>query len=176
MAVKIRLAMHGKKGHAFFHIVVADGRAPRDGKMIEKLGTYDPNTNPATIVLNFDRALVWLQNGAQPTDTARAILSYEGVLLRKHLDIGVKKGALTVHEAQQRFDAWLAERNQKIESKKDSIAKKQHGAKQQRIEAESKVRAAKAEVVSAKRRSAADNAAKTKTQTEEPQQNNATAE
>ena len=107
MAVKIRLARHGKKGFAFYHIVAADSRAPRDGKFIEKLGTYNPNTNPATIDLNFEKALGWLQKGAQPTDTCRAILSYKGVLYKKHLLGGVAKGAFTEAEAEARFNKWL---------------------------------------------------------------------
>ena len=105
MAVKIRLARHGRKSYAYYHIVVADSRAPRDGKFIERLGSYNPNTNPATVVLNFDRALYWLNVGAQPTDTARNILSKEGVLLKKHLMGGVKKGAFAVEEAEKRFAA-----------------------------------------------------------------------
>ncbi len=107
MAVKIRLARHGKKGFAFYHIVAADSRAPRDGKFIEKLGTYNPNTNPATIDLDFEKALGWLQKGAQPTDTCRAILSYKGVLYKKHLLGGVAKGAFSETEAEARFNKWL---------------------------------------------------------------------
>ena len=107
MAVKIRLARHGKKGYAFYHIVAADSRAPRDGKFIEKLGTYNPNTNPATIDLNFEKALGWLLKGAQPTDTCRAILSYKGVMYKKHLLGGVAKGAFTEAEAEARFNKWL---------------------------------------------------------------------
>ena len=107
MAVKIRLARHGKKGYAFYHIVAADSRAPRDGKFIEKLGTYNPNTNPATIDLDFGKALDWLQKGAQPTDTCRAILSYKGVMYKKHLLGGVAKGAFTETEAEARFNKWM---------------------------------------------------------------------
>ena len=117
MPVKIRLARHGKKGYAFYHIVVADSRSPRDGKFIEKLGTYNPNTNPATIELNFDSAVNWLQKGAQPTDTARAILSYKGVMYKKHLLGGVAKGAFSEEEAQKRFDKWMNEKAGKISSK-----------------------------------------------------------
>ena len=117
MAVKIRLARHGKKGYAFYHIVAADSRAPRDGKFIEKLGTYNPNTNPATIDLCFEKALDWLQKGAQPTDTCRAILSYKGVLYKKHLLGGVAKGAFTEAEAEARFNKWLEAKNGKIEAK-----------------------------------------------------------
>src|ERR1700745_1015675 len=103
MPVKIRLQRQGKKASAFFHIVIADGRAPRNGKFIEKIGTYNPNTNPATIDLNFDKALTWLNNGAQPTDTCRAILSYKGVMYKKHLQGGITKGALTEEQADAKF-------------------------------------------------------------------------
>ena len=122
MAVKIRLARHGKKGYAFYHIVAADSRAPRDGKFIEKLGTYNPNTNPATIDLNFEQALGWLQKGAQPTDTCRAILSYKGVLYKKHLLGGVAKGAFTETEAEARFNKWIDAKNGKIEAKTNKLA------------------------------------------------------
>src|SRR5687767_8020031 len=114
MAVKIRLQRHGKKDSAFFHLVVADGRAPRDGKFIEKLGTYNPNSNPATIDINFDKVLDWVMKGAQPTDTCRAILSYKGVMLKKHLLEGVKKGALTEAQAEQKFNKWLQDKEGKI--------------------------------------------------------------
>ena len=117
MAVKIRLARHGKKGYAFYHIVAADSRAPRDGKFIEKLGTYNPNTNPATIDLDFGKALDWLQKGAQPTDTCRAILSYKGVMYKKHLLGGVAKGAFTETEAEARFNKWMEAKAGKIEAK-----------------------------------------------------------
>ena len=111
MATKIRLQRHGRKGYAYYPIVVADSRAPRDGKFIERIGSYNPNTNPATISLDFDRALYWVEVGAQPTDTVRSILSKEGVLLMKHLRGGVKKGAFSMEEAQSRFDAWKAGRD-----------------------------------------------------------------
>jgi len=121
MAVKIRLQRHGKKDSAFFHLVVADGRAPRDGKFIEKLGVYNPNSNPATIDINFDSTLNWLMKGAQPTDTCRAILSYRGVLMKKHLLEGVKKGALTEAQVEQKFNKWLEEKSGKILGKHDRI-------------------------------------------------------
>ncbi len=121
MAVKIRLQRHGKKDSAFFHVVVADGRAPRDGKFIEKLGTYNPNNNPATIDIDFDSTLDWLMKGAQPTDTARAILSYKGILMKKHLLEGVKKGALTEAQMEQKFNKWLGEKDGKIVGKKDKL-------------------------------------------------------
>ena len=121
MAVKIRLQRHGKKDAAFFHIVVADGRAPRDGKYIEKLGVYNPNTNPATINLDFDSALSWMLNGAQPTDTCRAILSYKGVMMRHHLHRGVAKGALTQEQADAKLAKWMEEKEAKVESKKTGL-------------------------------------------------------
>ncbi len=117
MAVKIRLQRHGKKGKPFYWIVAADARSKRDGKYLEKIGTYDPNQKPAAIDLNFDSALSWLDKGAQPTNTAKAILSYTGVLLKRHLDGGVKKGAFTEAEAKKRFDAWMKDKSAKIEKK-----------------------------------------------------------
>ena len=117
MATRIRLQRHGKKGKAFYHIVAADSRAKRDGKFIEKLGTYNPNTNPATIDMDFDRTLHWVQVGAEMTDTARAILSYKGVLYKNHLINGVKKGALTDEQVEERFAAWLKEKEDKISAK-----------------------------------------------------------
>ena len=118
MSVKIRLARHGKKNYAFFHIVAADSRAPRDGRFIDLIGTYNPNTNPATIVLDNEKALNWLNNGAQPTETCRRILSYKGVLLKKHLLEGVKKGALTLEQAEAKYNAWVAEKEAKVSQKK----------------------------------------------------------
>ena len=118
MSVKIRLQRHGKKGKPFFHIVVADARARRDGRFIEKLGIYNPITNPATIELDVDSAVKWLNNGAQPTDTARAILSYKGALLKKHLQGGVAKGAFDEAEAEKRFNAWLESKEAAVNSKK----------------------------------------------------------
>ena len=151
MAVKIRLQRHGKKNFAFFHIVVADSRAPRDGRFIEQLGSYNPNTNPATIILNGDKALAWLNVGAQPTLTARRILSYEGVLLRKHLQGGVAKGALTEEQAAAKYAAWKAERDAKIAGKitglKNEAVEKAKAAKA----AEAKVNAARAEALAAKK-------------------------
>ena len=117
MPTKIRLQRKGKKGQPFYHIVIADGRAPRDGKNIERIGTYNPLTKPADINFDFDRALYWIQAGAQPTDTVRAILSYKGVMYKNHLIIGVKKGALTQEQADAKFDAWLKDKEAKIESK-----------------------------------------------------------
>ncbi len=123
MAVKIRLARKGRKKLAFYHVVVADSRSPRDGRYIEKIGSYNPVTNPATIELDFDKALGWLQNGALPTDTCRAILSYKGVMMKKHLLEGVKKGAFDETEANRRFDEWMKQNDAKIEAKKSSLEK-----------------------------------------------------
>jgi small subunit ribosomal protein S16 len=136
MAVKIRLAKKGRKKLAYYHIVVADSRSPRDGRYIEKIGKYNPVTDPATIDLDFDKALGWLQNGAQPTDTCRAILSYKGVLLKKHLLEGVKKGAFDEAEAERRFNEWMKQNEDKIDSKKSRLEKAQDDYKKQRIEAE----------------------------------------
>ncbi|MBR1569993.1 MAG: 30S ribosomal protein S16 [Bacteroidales bacterium] len=171
MAVKIRLQRHGKKNFAFFHIVVADSRAPRDGRFIEQLGSYNPNTNPATIILDGEKALAWLKVGAQPTLTARRILSYEGVLLRKHLSEGVAKGALTEAEADAKFAAWKAQRDEKIAAKKaglknDEIAKaKAAKAKEAEVnEARAKAIAAKkAEAEEAARKAAEEAAAEAAT-------------
>ena len=150
MAVKIRLQRHGKKNFAFFHIVVADSRSPRDGRFIEQIGSYNPNTNPANIVLDFDKALAWIKVGAQPTLTARRILSYEGVLLRQHLDGGVAKGALTQAEADKKWNDWKAERDAKIEAKKSGIKNAAIEAKKAAKEAEAKVNAARAEAIAKK--------------------------
>ena len=151
MATKIRLQRHGHKNYAFYPIVVADSRAPRDGKFIERIGSYNPNTNPATISLNFERALYWVNVGAEPTDTVRTILSKEGVLLMKHLMGGVKKGAFDEAEAQRRFDAWKAKKQAAVEAVKSSeAAKKQEAAKQRLAEEEAKNQA-KAEAVAKKK-------------------------
>ena len=123
MPVKLRLQRHGKKGKPFYWIVAADTRSKRDGRFLEKLGTYNPNSNPAQIELNVQSAVQWLQNGAQLTDTARAILSHQGVLLKKHLAVGVSKGALTEEQAEEKFQAWNAEKQAKIEAKKSDIQK-----------------------------------------------------
>ncbi len=145
MATKIRLQRHGKKGKPFYHIVVADSRAKRDGRNIERLGSYNPNTNPATIEMNFDRALYWVQSGAQPTDTCRAMLSYKGVLMKKHLLDGVKKGAFDEAEAEKRFDAWVEEKAGKIEGKKENLSKAKEEAKAKALEAEAAVNKAREE-------------------------------
>lgn len=121
MAVKMRLQRHGRKSYAYYHIVIADSRSPRDGKFIERIGSYNPNTNPATVELKFDRALYWVNVGAQPTDTTRNILSNEGVLLMKHLQGGVKKGAFDEAEAQKRFDAWKAAKENAVNKTKEQL-------------------------------------------------------
>lgn len=136
MPVKIRLQRHGKKGKPFYWIVAADSRAVRDGKFLEKLGTYNPNTNPATIDINVDSSVKWLDNGAQPTDTARAILSYKGVLYKKHLLGGVKKGAFSEEEAEKRFNDWLTEKESKVAAKAGKVAKDKADAKAKALEAE----------------------------------------
>ena len=150
MAVKIRLQRHGKKNFAFFHIVVADSRSPRDGRYIEQIGSYNPNTNPATIVLNSEKALAWVKVGAQPSLVCRRILSYEGVLLRHHLDGGVAKGALTQEQADAKWNAWKAERDAKIEAKKTGIKNAAIEAKKVAKAAESKVNEARAEAIAKK--------------------------
>ncbi|MBR2352275.1 MAG: 30S ribosomal protein S16 [Alistipes sp.] len=155
MAVKIRLARHGKKGYAFYHIVVADSRAPRDGKFIEKLGTYNPNTNPATIDLNFEQALGWLMKGAQPTDTARAILSYKGVLYKKHLLGGVAKGAFSESDAEAKFNKWLGEKEGKVAAKVNKLASEANADKKARLTAEVAVKEARAAAI-AERKAAAE--------------------
>ena len=143
MPVKIRLQRHGKKGKPFYWIVAADSRSKRDGKYLEKIGTYNPNTNPATINLDVDSSVKWLQNGAQPTDTARAILSYKGALLKNHLAGGVRKGALTEEQAEEKFNAWLAEKDGKVTAKKDGLAKAKEDAKAKALEAEKAVNEAR---------------------------------
>jgi len=141
MSVKIRLQRHGKKGKPFFWIVAADSRAKRDGKFLEKLGTYNPNTNPATINLDVDGSVKWLQNGAVPSDTARAILSYKGALLKNHLAGGVRKGALTEEQAEEKFQAWLNENEGRINTKKEDLAKSEAQLRADALAAEKEVNA-----------------------------------
>ena len=136
MATRIRLARHGRKKNAFYHIVVADQRSPRDGRFIEKLGTYNPNTNPATINIKFDNAVEWLLKGAQPSDTVRAILSYKGVLMKKHLLVGVKKGAFNEEEAEKRYSAWLENKEKQISEKETAIEKKKEQERKEKLKAE----------------------------------------
>ena len=139
MPVKIRLQRHGKKGKPFYWVVAADSRSKRDGKFLEKLGIYNPNTNPATIELNVDHSVQWLQNGAQPTDTARAILSYKGVLLKHHLLGGVRKGALTEEQVEEKFNAWLEEKGQAIANKIGGLDKEKSDARAAALKAEKAV-------------------------------------
>lgn len=143
MSVKIRLQRHGKKGKPYYWIVAADARSKRDGKYLEKLGHYNPNVNPADINVDIDGAVKWLNNGAQPTDTARAILSYKGVLLKKHLAGGIAKGALTEEQAEKKFEAWLEEKQAKIDAKKDGLSKAEADAKAKALEAERAVNEAR---------------------------------
>ncbi len=152
MAVKIRLARRGRKKLALFDVIVADARSPRDGKFIEKIGTYNPNTNPATINLNAEKAVQWLLNGAQPSDTVRAMLSYKGVMLRKHLQIGVNKGAITQDQADEKYNAWQQDKDAKVTGKADSVVSKKDAEKQTRLEAEAKKNAARAEAIAKKNR------------------------
>jgi small subunit ribosomal protein S16 len=151
MPTKIRLQRHGKKGRPFYHIVIADGRAPRDGRFIEKIGTYNPMTNPAEINLDIEGALTWLQNGAQPTDTVRAILSYKGVLYKSHLMKGVAKGALSVEEAEAKFQTWLSEKAAKIEAKKRGLTDAERAERKKALEAEAKVKELREAEVAKKR-------------------------
>ena len=155
MPARIRLQRHGKKNQPFYHIVVADGRAPRD-----------PLTNPATIDLNFDRAVEWVKNGAQPSDTVRRILSYKGVLLRRHLQIGVEKGAISQETADVRFNEWLQAKEAKINSKKSDVENNVRNTKKARLEAEKKANEAKAAAVAAKRQAAAEAEAAAKAEAE----------
>jgi small subunit ribosomal protein S16 len=150
MAVKIRLARRGRKKRAMYDIVVADARAPRDGRFIEKLGTYNPNTNPAEVVLKVDSAVKWLFNGAQPTDTARTLLQRKGVLLRKHLQIGVNKGAITQEQADTKFDEWVNSKDQKDAASAQDAAAKKASDKESQLESERKINLARAEELAKK--------------------------
>lgn len=176
MPAKIRLQRHGRKRHAYYHIVVADSRAPRDGRYIERIGNYDPNTNPATIDLDFDKAISWLNKGAQPTDTARAILSYKGVLYMKHLLGGVAKGAFTEEEAERRFKVWMTEKESKIQNKKDRLTKESESEKKARLEAEAKVNEERTAALAKKEADLAAAAAAEKAAKETPVQEEAPEE
>ena len=183
MPVKIRLQRHGRKGYAYYHIVIADSRAPRDGKFIERIGSYNPNTNPATVDLKFDRALYWLNVGAQPTDTTRNILSNEGVLMMKHLQGGVKKGAFNEEEAQKRFEAWKANKENALNKTKAQLDAEKQAKAKEKVKAESEILKTKKEELAKKKAEAlkaqeAENAEETVQQTsEEPAaENPATAE
>jgi len=148
--VRIRLARRGRKKAAMYDIVVADARAPRDGRFIEKLGSYNPLSNPSKVVLNVDKAVKWLLNGAQPTDTTRSILSHEGVMLRKHLQVGVIKGAITQEVADERFEDWKQGKSGRVETKKEGLTKKQSDAKLAQLEAERKVNETRAATIAKK--------------------------
>jgi len=150
MATKIRLQRHGKKGKPFYYIVVADARAPRDGRFIERLGSYNPNTNPATIDINFDKTLDWVNSGAQPTDTCRAILSYKGVLYKKHLQGGLKKGALTEEQVETKFQEWLDHKDGKITGKKSNLVSAKDEARKAALAAEAKKKEDRAAAIAAK--------------------------
>ena len=179
MATKIRLARHGKKGKPFYHIVTADARAPRDGKYIERIGSYNPNTNPATIDVNFERALHWVGVGAIPTDTVRAMLSYKGVMYKNHLLKGVKKGALTAEQVEEKFASWLKEKENIIDAKISSIDKANEKAKNDALASEKEKNEARASVLAAAEAEAikAEEAAKAaETATEEPAAETATEE
>jgi small subunit ribosomal protein S16 len=150
MATRIRLQRHGKKGNAIFHLVAADARAKRDGKFIEKLGVYNPNTNPATVDINFDRTLHWVQVGAEMSDTARALLSYKGILHKNHLLKGIEKGALTAEQVEEKFAAWLADKEGKVQGKVEKLGSESNAAKTARLAAEKAVKEAKAKEIEAK--------------------------
>lgn len=149
MPVKIRLRRLGRKGRPFYHIVAADSRAPRDGKFLEKIGTYNPITNPATIELDVDAALKWMANGAQPTDTAKAILSYKGVMYKKHLMRGVAKGAMTIEDAEAKFGEWVAEKEAKIAKQADGLSAKAKKVAADRMKAETAAKEAQAAAIAA---------------------------
>ena len=171
MAVRIRLARKGRKKLAYYHVVVADSRSPRDGRYIEKIGKYNPLTNPATIELDFDKALGWLQNGALPSDTCRAILSYKGVLMKKHLLEGVKKGAFDDAEATRRFEEWMKQNEAKIESKRSGLEKSKDDELVKKLAAEKKInetRAAKLAKKQAELAAKAEAAAQPEAQVTEP--------
>jgi small subunit ribosomal protein S16 len=150
MSVKMRLARHGRKRYAYYHIVIADSRAPRDGRYVERIGSYNPNTNPATIDLDFEKAYTWLLKGAQPTDTVKAILSNEGVLYKKHLMGGVKKGAFDEAEAEKRLEKWLADKHAKMQAKLERLSNEVELAAKKQLEAETKIKEERAKVIAAK--------------------------
>jgi small subunit ribosomal protein S16 len=155
MPAKIRLQRHGRKRYAYYHIVIADSRAPRDGSNVERIGSYNPNTNPATIDLDFDKALTWLNNGAQPTDTVRAILSYKGVLYKKHLLGGVAKGAFTAEEAETRFEAWMTEKANKIQAKKEGLLTNIESSQKAQFDMEAKKNAERVQTIAKRNADAA---------------------
>lgn len=168
MPVKIRLQRHGKKGKPFYWIVAADARSKRDGRYLEKLGTYNPNTNPATVEVKLDNAVNWLEKGAQPTDTARTLLSYRGVMLKHHLNGGIRKGALSQEEADKKFAAWLEEKEAKIQAKKDGLSQSESELKAKRLADEKAVSDKRlADAAAAEAEAAAEEAAADSTEAEE---------
>jgi small subunit ribosomal protein S16 len=176
MATRLRLQRHGKKGKAFFHLVAADSRSKRDGKFIEKLGTYNPVANPAVIEINFDNTLAWLQKGAEMSETARAILAYKGVLHKNHLLKGVAKGALTLEQAEEKFAKWLIEKDSKIEGKKDSLSNTATKEKNARMKAEAEANIAKAAAIEAKNTPVEEEIAEESTSEEAPASDDSSAE
>ena len=160
MPTKIRLQRRGKKKRAFYHIVIADGRAPRDGRYIERIGTYNPVTRPAEINLNFDRALEWLQHGAQPTNSARAILSFKGVMLKHHLQKGVQKGAMTQEQADSKFNQWLADKEQKMQKATEEAESKEQEQIRERLDKEKEINEQRAREIQKKRQAEAEEKAK----------------
>lgn len=174
MATKIRLQRFGKKGKPYYHVVVADARAPRDGRFIERIGSYNPNTNPASIDLNFERALNWVNNGAQPTDTCRSILSHQGVLYKKHLEGGVKKGALTAEQAEAKFTAWTQSKEGKVENTKNALKQSKAEAKKATLAAETKKKEATAAAILAKNTPPAEEATPATSEAEAPVENQET--
>ena len=176
MPTKIRLQRHGRKGYAYYHIVIADSRAPRDGKFIERIGSYNPNTNPATIDLKFERALYWVSTGAQPTDTTRNILSAEGVLMKKHLLEGVKKGAFDAAEADKRFEAWKASKESNVAKTKEQLAAEKQAAAKARLAAEVEVNKTKSAELAKKKAEAIAAAAEAAAVEETPAEVPATEE
>lgn len=166
MPLKLRLQRHGKKRSPFYHIVAADSRAPRDGKFVEKIGTYNPNVNPAIIELNFDRAIHWLTQGAQPTDTCRAILSYKGVMFMNHLNKGVAKGAMTQEQAQAKFDKWMESKDEKVATKVSGLDKVQRDLEVAALKAETEIKEKRAAAYAEKNAELAAEAAKVRAEAE----------
>lgn len=167
MPAKMRLQRKGKKGQAFYHIVIADGRAPRDGKFIELIGTYNPLTIPASIELDHEKAVKWIENGASPTETVKAILRYKGVMYKIHLNKGVKKSAMTKEQADAKFQAWLLEKESKIKSKSSQLDQKERGELKKRLEAEAKVKENRTKAIEAKLAKAQKQSEAPETTTEE---------
>ncbi|MDX1904381.1 MAG: 30S ribosomal protein S16 [Thermonemataceae bacterium] len=175
MAVKIRLARRGKKRYAMYDVVVADSRSPRDGRFIEKIGIYNPNTNPATVNLDEAKAFKWVMNGAVPTDTVKAMLSYRGILFKKHLQVGVLKGAITQEQADAKFNAWIESKNAKIQGKVDTLAQSKKDLQKSRLEAEAKVKEDRAKAIAEKQKVQVEATTEETTETPVEENNNNTA-